>query len=337
MRTTLFCCILLFALCAECIAQTVMIGWDPPGTYVNGDPIPDQGAIGYKVYIGTASGNYTTNHDVGPAIQILNEACIVWFDGCIKRTHSITGLAPGATYYFAVTAYDTTSGKESAYSNEISMTMDADGTLPADVTYFTATSYSSGIRLSWTNPVDPDLWQVDLEYRVSNGGFVHLATLAAAPGMPQTYDHLNLQPGTYSYAIHTRDTSGNTTHTAYTESTVGAEPKPSSSGGGGGGCFIATAAYGSYLDPHVMVLRDFRDKYLLTNAPGRAFVAVYYYTAPPIADFISKHEWAREIVRTMLAIVILAIESPMTIVAAIAFIILSVFVSYKAATFLTKP
>ena len=39
-------------------------------------------------------------------------------------------------------------------------------------------------------------------------------------------------------------------------------------GGGGGieGCFLATAAYGSYLDPHVEALRYFRDHYLVTNA-----------------------------------------------------------------------
>lgn len=31
-------------------------------------------------------------------------------------------------------------------------------------------------------------------------------------------------------------------------------------------------AYSSYLDPHVQALREFRDKRLMTNAPGRAFV-----------------------------------------------------------------
>ena len=63
---------------------------------------------------------------------------------------------------------------------------------------------------------------------------------------------------------------------------------PGVAGGGGGGCFIATAAYGSYLHPFVKTLRDFRDTILLTWSPGKSFVAWYYRVSPPIAEAIAR-------------------------------------------------
>lgn len=68
-------------------------------------------------------------------------------------------------------------------------------------------------------------------------------------------------------------------------------------GGGGGGCFIATAAFGSIDESHVMELRHFRDVCLLTNRPGTLFVRLYYKYSPPLADFIACHEILRQIVR----------------------------------------
>jgi len=65
----------------------------------------------------------------------------------------------------------------------------------------------------------------------------------------------------------------------------------------GGGCFIATASYGSTMEPHVKLLRQFRDRFLLKNVMGRTFVRLYYQYSPPIADFISGHESLRMIVR----------------------------------------
>jgi len=67
-------------------------------------------------------------------------------------------------------------------------------------------------------------------------------------------------------------------------------------GGGGGGCFIATASYGSLLEPHVRILRKFRDRYLLTNGPGKTVVTYYYKYSPPAAGFISKHAGLRAVV-----------------------------------------
>jgi probable HAF family extracellular repeat protein len=78
-------------------------------------------------------------------------------------------------------------------------------------------------------------------------------------------------------------------------------PDASSSGGGGGGCFIATAAYGSYWEPHVMTLRQFRDSYLLKNKLGTKFVETYYKYSPSMADYIAEHDSLRSVARVGLA------------------------------------
>jgi hypothetical protein len=75
-------------------------------------------------------------------------------------------------------------------------------------------------------------------------------------------------------------------------------------------CFIATAAWGSWMDPHVASLRGFRDRVLMRSAPGRAFVAFYYRHSPPVAEFISRHETLRAATRAALAPVVFAIERP---------------------------
>ena len=75
-------------------------------------------------------------------------------------------------------------------------------------------------------------------------------------------------------------------------------------GGGGGGCFIATAAFGSPMEAHVKVLREFRDRLLLTNSAGKSFVRLYYTYSPPAADFITNHDNLRAVVRwTLLPLV----------------------------------
>ncbi|MDH5543762.1 MAG: chitobiase/beta-hexosaminidase C-terminal domain-containing protein, partial [Nitrospinota bacterium] len=76
------------------------------------------------------------------------------------------------------------------------------------------------------------------------------------------------------------------------------------------GCFIATAAYGSYLDPHVKTLRDFRDGILLDSETGRVFVDIYYTYSPYFADMIEDSPVLRSAARLGLTPLVFGIEHP---------------------------
>lgn len=96
-----FVVMILFVLVMSNSVQAANVGlaWDAPTTNEDGTPLTD--LAGYKVYYGTESTIYTESIDVGSVL-----------------TYQVNGLSDG-TYYFAVTAYDT-SMNESNYSNEVS-------------------------------------------------------------------------------------------------------------------------------------------------------------------------------------------------------------------------
>lgn len=100
----------------------------------------------------------------------------------------------------------------------------------------------------------------------------------------------------YWQVIYLDDRGGESLASAPTSFTT-EQPKPQA---GSSGCFIATAAFGSPLAGQVEILRQFRDRYLLTNYPGQKFVAWYYRNGPAAANYIKDKPLVKTAIRAAL-------------------------------------
>ena len=87
-------------------------------------------------------------------------------------------------------------------------------------------------------------------------------------------------------------------------------------GGGGnrnikprGPCYIATAIYGSYDAPEVLILRRYRDGVLANSMIGRLFIQFYYRFSPPIAEKLKSKKHLNSVVRKVLDKLVNLIET----------------------------
>ena len=144
----------------------------------------------------------------------------------------------------------------------------------------------------------PDSEIVRMAWNFGSGNFVELAGSPVTLTANKSFN----EPGRFVVQVEATDLIGRTA-LASTAITVTSGPSESDSR-----CFIATAAYGSPLHPRVAALRSFRDSCLLTNLPGRLFVAAYYNVSPPLARFISRHETARSLSRMALQPLVWMVE-----------------------------
>ena len=158
---------------------------------------------------------------------------------------------------------------------------------------------SSQINLSWTDNSDNETGFKIERHKYHGDWFSQIATVGADV---TTYSDTGFSPTrSYRYRVRAFNDTGHSPYSNDSTAYLGLSESTIDLGdGGGGGCFIATAAYGSPMEAHVTILKNFRDNYLLPCALGRIFVRTYNKYSPPVAHFIAKHETLKVAVRISL-------------------------------------
>jgi hypothetical protein len=142
---------------------------------------------GYNVYYGEASHTYTTKVSAGDS-----------------TTGTISGLTPGVTYYFAVTAYDSV-GLESGYSSEITYTV------PLGAPTVTLTSPGTGSLYLAPATINLAAGVTANGHTITKVQFYNGATsLGSDTSAPYTYAWKNVTAGSYSVTAQVTYDSGST-------------------------------------------------------------------------------------------------------------------------------
>ncbi len=75
-----------------------------------------------------------------------------------------------------------------------------------------------------------------------------------------------------------------------------------------GKCFVATATYQDAMHPDVILLRDFRDRFLRKSGFGRMFIVFYYKVGPYFAYFPERSLLIRKWSRCLIENIVLKIK-----------------------------
>lgn len=78
-------------------------------------------------------------------------------------------------------------------------------------------------------------------------------------------------------------------------------------------CFIATAAFDSYMQNDVLTLRSFRDNILKNSILGQHFINWYYKISPPIAKLISENSFLKLATQKLIKLLVHIINNPVLV------------------------
>ena len=171
------------------IGVGLLVGIDPVAATAGSvslmwDPNTEGDLAGYKVHVGTASRTYSQDINVGHVTSF-----------------TVSNLADGQTYFFAVSAYDVMAN-ESSFSNEVASTTGSTVNSPPHASF---TNSCSDLVCSFTDTsTDTDGALVAWRWDFGEG--------SSATG--QSISHTYAEAGTYAVSLTVTDENGATDSTA---------------------------------------------------------------------------------------------------------------------------
>ena len=147
-----------------------------------------------------------------PAHGSLKNAIYLAAEKGKNGSYTAEGLMNGTAYTFTVKTIDKSLNKSAGKTTESAVTPSStsDTTPPAEVSALTAQAGSGKISLSWKNPVDDDLYQVEITAHPAHGSLKNAIYLAAEKGKNGSYSADALSADTeYTFTVKTVDTSLN--------------------------------------------------------------------------------------------------------------------------------
>jgi PKD repeat protein len=179
--------LVLLASSASAVAASVNLAWNP---------VAGSSVRGYRVYIAPASASLTQPP----------KAPVTSVDVGASTTHSVTGLADGTAYKFAVTAYDA-GGSESGFSNLVSVTPSS---VPVAGFVASTTSGPAPLALNFVNESTGTI--ASYAWTFGDG------TTSTSASPTKVYS----SPGTYTVSLKVTGAAGSDTLTRSNYVTVGA-------------------------------------------------------------------------------------------------------------------
>jgi len=173
--------------------------------------------------------------------------------------------------------------------------------LPADFNLTATLVGDTVIEITWNTIPDATYYKL-IRKRYVNGLYVQIATIDQPDPLTADITYTDSSPGYYSYYYYVVVASNFVGDSDLSNEDYAITVKQKD--GDGGGCFIATAAFGSPIKTHVVILCKFRDRFMLSNPVGKSFVTLYYKYSPPIANYIADHSLLRLVIRGCLLPVI---------------------------------